>query len=120
MIANNEYMENIARKLDALNKMNGYNPQSNSTLKDDFDVIDYTGQAAINYMKKKQIIHLDSANGIYNSADAFDFYIKFENPIKNISSVKILEASIVLNTKIGNRTTLSFDDIFYIELNRLS
>ena len=66
---------------------------------------------------EKQIIHLDSANGIYNSADAFDFYIKFENPIKNISSVKILEASIVLNTKIGNRTTLSFDDIFYIELN---
>ena len=48
---------------------------------------------------EKQIIHLDSANGIYNSANAFDFYIKFENPIKNISSVKILEASIVLNTK---------------------
>jgi predicted DNA binding CopG/RHH family protein len=55
MIANNEYMENIARKLDSLNKINGFNPQSNSTLKDNFDVIDYTGQAAINYMKKKQI-----------------------------------------------------------------
>jgi hypothetical protein len=65
----------------------------------------------------KQIIHLDSANGIYNSADAFDFYIKFENPIKNISSVKILEASIILNTKNGHRTTLNFDDIYYFELN---
>ena len=65
---------------------------------------------------EKQIIHLDSANGIYNSANAFDFYIKFENPIKNISSVKILEASIVLNTKNSYRT-LNFDDIFYIELN---
>jgi hypothetical protein len=55
MIANNEYMENIARKLDSLNKINGFNPQSNTILKDNFDVIDYTGQAAINYMKKKQI-----------------------------------------------------------------
>ena len=54
MIANKEYMENIAKKLDSLNKINGFNPQSNSILKDSFDVIDYTGQAAINYMKKKQ------------------------------------------------------------------
>jgi len=65
---------------------------------------------------EKQIIHLDSANGIYNDANTFDFYIKFENPIRNISSVKIIEASIVLNTKNSNRT-LNFDDIFYIELN---
>ena len=69
----------------------------------------------------KQIIHLDSANGIYNSTDAFDFYIKFENPIKNISSVKIIEASIVLNTiettDVTSYRTLNFDDIFYIELN---
>lgn len=55
MIANKEYMENIAKKLDSLNKINGFNPQSNSILKDNFDVIDYTGQAAINYIKKKQI-----------------------------------------------------------------
>ena len=55
MIPNKEYMENIAKKLDSLNKINGFNPQSNSILKDSFDVIDYTGQAAINYMKKKQI-----------------------------------------------------------------
>jgi len=55
MIPNKEYMENIAKKLDSLNKINGFNPQSNSVLKDSFDVIDYTGQAAINYMKKKQI-----------------------------------------------------------------
>jgi len=54
MIPNKEYMENIAKKLDSLNKINGFNPQSNSILKDSFDVIDYTGQAAINYMKKKQ------------------------------------------------------------------
>ena len=70
---------------------------------------------------EKQIIHLDSANGISNSANAFDFYIKFENPIKNISSVKIIEASIVLNTiettDVTSYRTLNFDDIFYIELN---
>ena len=70
---------------------------------------------------EKQIIHLDSANGISNSANAFDFYIKFENPIKNISSVKIIEASIVLNTiettDVTSYRNLNFDDIFYIELN---
>ena len=55
MIPNKEYMENIAKKLDSLNKINGFNPQRNNIVKDNFDVIDYTGQAAINYMKKKQI-----------------------------------------------------------------
>lgn len=64
----------------------------------------------------KQMILLDSANGIYNSVNEFDFYIKFENPIKNISSVKIIDTSIVLNSKNGNRT-LDYDDIYYIELN---
>lgn len=64
----------------------------------------------------KQIILLDSANGIYNTENAFDFYIKFENPIRNISSVKIIDASIILNTKNGHRI-LDYDDTFYIELN---
>lgn len=54
MMPNKEYMENIAKKLDALNKINGFNPQAGNNLKDDFDVMDYTGKAAINYMKKKQ------------------------------------------------------------------
>ncbi len=46
----------------------------------------------------------------------FDFYIEFENPIKNITSIKILDTSIVLNTKNGDRN-LNYDDIYYIELN---
>jgi len=59
----------------------------------------------------KQIIYLDSNNATFNTSD-FDFYIDFDNPIKNISSVKIIDASIILN-----RSGLNFDDIFYIELN---
>lgn len=49
-----EYIENIAKKLDLLNKIDRFNPQSNSILEDNFNLINYTGQAAINYMKKKQ------------------------------------------------------------------
>lgn len=60
----------------------------------------------------KQIICLDSNDGTYNTTNIFDFYINFENPIKNISSVKIIDAEIILKSK-----TLNYDDVFYIELN---
>ena len=63
----------------------------------------------------KQVIFLDSKNGTYNDNNSFDFYIKFEDPIKNISNVKIIDASLIL--KSSTSRTLSNDDIYYIELN---
>jgi len=60
----------------------------------------------------KQIIYLNSKNATFNKTGTFDFYINFEDPIKNISSVKIIDASIFLN-----RDDLNYDDIYYIELN---
>ena len=60
----------------------------------------------------KQIIYLDSNNGTFNITGFFDFYIDFENPFKNISSVKIIESSIILD-----RSNLDYNDIYYIELN---
>jgi hypothetical protein len=60
----------------------------------------------------KQIIYLDSNNATFNTTGFFDFYIDFENPIKNISSVKIIEASIILD-----RSNLDYNDIYHIELN---
>jgi len=60
----------------------------------------------------KQIIYLDSNNATFNTSGFFDFYIDIENPIKNISSIKIIEASIILN-----RSNLDYNDIYYFELN---
>jgi len=63
----------------------------------------------------KQVIFLDSKNGTYNDNNTFDFYIKFEEPIKNISNIKIIDASLIL--KSSESRTLNNDDIYYIELN---
>jgi len=63
----------------------------------------------------KQVIFLDSKNGTYNDNNTFDFYIKFEEPIKNISNVKIIDASLILKSSLTR--TLNNDDIYYIELN---
>ena len=60
----------------------------------------------------KKIIYLDSNSGTFNTTGVFDFYIDFENPFKNISSVKIIEASIILD-----RSNLDYNDIYYVELN---
>ena len=60
----------------------------------------------------KQIIYLNSKNATFNKTGFFDFYINLEDPIKNISSVKIIDASIFLN-----REDLDYNDIYYIELN---
>jgi hypothetical protein len=63
----------------------------------------------------KQIIYLNSKNATFNTTGFFDFYINFEDPIKNISSVKIIDASIILSRT--DRTDLDYNDIYYIELN---
>jgi hypothetical protein len=63
----------------------------------------------------KQVIFLNSKNGTYNDNSSFDFYIKFEDPIKNISNVKIIDASLILESLTDR--ILDNDDIYYIELN---
>jgi hypothetical protein len=63
----------------------------------------------------KQVIFLDSKNGTYNDNNSFDFYIKFDDPIKNISNVKIIDASLILESPTSR--TLNNNDIYYIELN---
>ena len=63
----------------------------------------------------KQVIFLDSKNGTYNDNNSFDFYIKFEDPIKNISNIKIIDASLILES--STTRILNNNDIYYIELN---
>lgn len=49
-----EYLDQIASKLDSFNKINGVDPGMKSQLfNDNFDVMDYTGRAAIEYMNRK-------------------------------------------------------------------
>lgn len=50
MMPSKEYMENIAKKLDSFNRINGFFPQKDAILKDDFDLMDYMGKTAINHM----------------------------------------------------------------------
>lgn len=54
MYPNKEYLDSIAKKLDSFNRINGFNPQNNQMIKDDFDVMDYTGKVAIEYMKRRK------------------------------------------------------------------
>jgi hypothetical protein len=49
----------------------------------------------------KQIIYLDSRNGIFPNKNEFSFNIKFDEKIKNLTSVKIIDSSLVLNGKLG-------------------
>lgn len=49
----------------------------------------------------KQIIYLDSRNGIFPNKNEFSFNIKFDEKIKNLTSIKIIESSLVLNGKLG-------------------
>jgi hypothetical protein len=54
MLPSKEYLDQIANKLDSLNKMNGVDPATrNQLFNDSFDLMDYTGKAALEYMKKK-------------------------------------------------------------------
>lgn len=69
----------------------------------------------------KQIIYLDSRNGIFPNKNEFSFNIKFDEKIKNLTSVKIIETSLVLNGKLGLKweyvgTTAPIAKIFYIKV----
>jgi len=47
----------------------------------------------------KQIIYLDSRNAIFPNKNEFSFNIKFDEKIKNLTSVKIIESSLGQNNK---------------------
>ena len=49
----------------------------------------------------KQIIYLDSRNGIFTNENYFSFNIKFDDKLKNLTSVKIIESTLLLNGKLG-------------------
>lgn len=55
---NKEYIEAIKKKLDALNKAAGINPEQQKIMNQidpqNFDIFDALGQSAIKYMKSKQ------------------------------------------------------------------
>lgn len=54
MPINQEYLNAIAKKLDSFNKLNGVDPGTkNQLFNDNFDIMDHTGKAAIEYMNRK-------------------------------------------------------------------
>ena len=53
---NQEYLNQIAKKLDSLNKANGVNPEANKQLSayDNFDIFSTLGNSAMKYMEDKK------------------------------------------------------------------
>jgi hypothetical protein len=55
MIPNKEYLDQISKKLDTFNKINGVDPLMRRDLfNDNFDIMDHAGRAAIEYMNRKK------------------------------------------------------------------
>jgi hypothetical protein len=55
MIPSKDYLDQISKKLDTFNKINGIDPSVKLNMfNDNFDVIDHMGRSAIEYMKKKK------------------------------------------------------------------
>ncbi len=54
MKPNQEYLDNIARKLEAFNQLNGFEPQQSQHLAGGFDLMDGMGQAALIYLERKK------------------------------------------------------------------
>lgn len=53
MKPNQEYLDNIARKLEAFNQLNGVIPQQRQFVSGGLDIMDTMGQAALSYLEKK-------------------------------------------------------------------
>lgn len=50
-----EYLEQISKKLDTFNKINGVDPSiKNNILDDNFDPFDHMGKSALAYMERKK------------------------------------------------------------------
>jgi len=54
MRPNQEYLDNIAKKLDAFNQIDGFEPQQRHSFGDGFDFMDHMGKTAIDYMRRKK------------------------------------------------------------------
>lgn len=55
MIPSKEYLEQISKKLDTFNKINGVDPNpKNNFLNDSFDPLDLIGKSAAVYTEKKE------------------------------------------------------------------
>jgi hypothetical protein len=55
MAINQEYLNAIAKKLDAFNNINGVNPQiKKDVFNDNFDFMDHVGKTGMEYMKRNQ------------------------------------------------------------------
>jgi hypothetical protein len=53
MIPSKEYLEQISKKLDSFNKINGVNPEMKKEMFNySFDPFDHTGKSALSYMEK--------------------------------------------------------------------
>lgn len=55
MSPSKEYMDQIAKKLDSFNEINGVNPSIRSDIfGDNFDMMDHMGKSALDYINKKK------------------------------------------------------------------
>jgi hypothetical protein len=55
MIPSKDYLDQISKKLDSFNKINGIDPSVRSSVFDDnFDMMDHMGRSAIEYMNRKK------------------------------------------------------------------
>lgn len=53
MLPSKEYLEQISKKLDSFNQINGVNPEMKKEMFNDaFDPFDHMGKAALSYMEK--------------------------------------------------------------------
>lgn len=59
----------------------------------------------------KTVIYLDSRNSDSNNDTDFDFYIKFNEPLKNVFATKLEYVTVVSNV-LG-----SYQDIYFVQIN---
>ena len=56
MIPSKDYLDQISKKLDTFNKINGIDPSVKLNMfNDNFDIMDHMGRSAIEYMERKKI-----------------------------------------------------------------
>jgi hypothetical protein len=56
MIPSKDYLDQISKKLDTFNKINGIDPSVKLNMfNDNFDMMDHMGRSAIEYMERKKI-----------------------------------------------------------------
>ena len=60
MMPSKEYLDQISKKLDSFNQINGVNPEMKREMfNDGFDPFDHTGKAALAYMEKRKSEEID-------------------------------------------------------------